>query len=134
MKVSKKVSRLLLNDYESPYEVLSGDSGKSTITLTRCRFLYIDAYQTQNNLISGFIKDFFKLRKTSQLVRNPYKMSLDIPRTNQVRSETKSFRSYGLNFAKPYLSTLKPSNNLQVFGKLLKNWRGAYYDCTISPK
>lgn len=134
MNVSKKVSRLLLNDYESPYEVLSGDSGKSTITLTRCRFLYIEAYQTQNNLISGFFKDFFKLRKTSQLVRNPYKMSLDIPRTNQVRFETKNFRKYELKLCKTLPFDIKPSNNLQVFGKLLKNWRGAYYDCTISPK
>ena len=60
LTVSKKAPLLLSNNCERPYEVLLENSGKSTITLTRYRSLYIEVYKTLNNLHSPFIKYFFK--------------------------------------------------------------------------
>ena len=64
-------------------------SGKSTMTLTRYRFLCIEVYKTLNNLNPSLIKYFFKLRKTGRLVREVFKMNLDISRTNHVTHGTK---------------------------------------------
>ena len=68
----------------SPYEVILENSGKSTMTLTPYRSLYIEIYETLNNLSPRLMKYFFKLREISLLTAEASKMSLDIPRTNQL--------------------------------------------------
>ena len=54
------------------------------------------------------MKYLFKLRETRQMVRQAYKINLDIPRGNQVTHRTKSFGIWNLDqkLGRAYLSTL----------------------------
>ena len=67
------------------------------------------------------MKDMFKLRKTSRLVRYRYLMNIYIPRTNQVTFETKSCRSYRPKIWNTLSFHITCSQNLQVFRKIIKN-------------
>ena len=69
---------------------------KSIMELTSYMFLCTEVYKTVNNLNSSFMKDFFKLRKVSRLVRDACKMILDIPKIDQETFGTRSLRAYGL--------------------------------------
>lgn len=79
------------------------------------------------------MKNLFELRETSRLVREAYKIFLDIPRTNQVTYGTKSLRTYGPKFWKSLPVQIKSFENLQVFRKKIKNSKNEC-DCTICEK
>ena len=81
----------------SPYEVILENSGKSTMTLTPYRSLYIEIYETLNNLSPRLMKYFFKLRE-SLLTAEASKMNLDIPM--ELRSSATAVTSYQFLFLK----------------------------------
>ena len=85
------------------------------------RFFDIQVCKTLNNLKSAFMKDMFKLRKTSRLVCYRYLMNIYIPRTNQVTFETMSRRSYRPNIWNTLSFYITCSQNIQVFRKIIKN-------------
>ena len=82
----------------SPYEVILENSGKSTMTLTPYRSLYIEIYETLNNLNPRLMKYFFKLREISLLTAEASKMNLDIPM--ELRSSATAVTSYQFLFLK----------------------------------
>ena len=51
------------NDYESSYEYLLKKSGNPRMNLRRTRSLYIEIYETINNLNPEFMKNLFKVPK-----------------------------------------------------------------------
>ena len=81
----------------SPYEVILENSGKSTMTLTPYSSLYIEIYETLNNLSPRLMKYFFKLRE-SLLTAEASKMNLDIPM--ELRSSATVVTSYQFLFLK----------------------------------
>ena len=58
--LQKRAVPFVLNDYESPNEVLLKNFRKSSIKLTHYSFLCVEAYKTLNNLNPVFMKDLFK--------------------------------------------------------------------------
>ena len=86
----------LLNDYENSYENLLEKSGKSNINLRQIRFLCIEIYKTINCLSPDFTKKNFETKKNNRVIRDRYKLYLNIPRTNHVTFGTNSLKSYGL--------------------------------------
>ena len=50
----------------------------------RTRSLFIEIYETLNNLSPEFMKDLFKIRAAKRLQREKYNFNLEIPRSSQV--------------------------------------------------
>lgn len=94
--LQKRALRFVLNDYESPYQVLPENSSKSTMTLMHYMFFWIEVYKTLDNLNPSFMKGLLELKKTIRLVHEPYEMNLNILGTNQVTYGTKRLRIFGL--------------------------------------
>ena len=65
------------------HEQLLENSGKSNMNLQQIRFLCIEIYKTINSSNTDFMKNFFEINKNNRVVRNRYKLNLNIPRTNQ---------------------------------------------------
>ena len=91
----KRALRFLLNDYENSYEELLEKSGKCNMNLRRIRFLCIEIYKTINSLNPDFMKNIFEMKTNNRIVREKYKLNLNIPRTNKVTCGTNSLKSYG---------------------------------------
>ena len=96
MKVlHNRALKFLLNDYEDSYEQLLEKSGKCNMNLRRIRFLYIEIYKTFNSSNPDYIKKNFEIKKNNRVVRERYKLNLNIPRTNQVALGTNNLKSFG---------------------------------------
>ena len=91
----KRPLRFLLNNYENSYEQLLERSGKCNMNLQWIRFLCIEIYKTIDSLNPDFMKSIFEMKKNNRVVRERYKLNLNIPRTNQVTFGTNSLKSYG---------------------------------------
>ena len=65
------------------------------MNLPRIKFLCIQIYKTINSLNSDFMKNIFEMKTNNRIVREKYKLNLNIPRTNQVTFGTNSLKSYG---------------------------------------
>ena len=90
----KRALRFLLNDYENSYEQLLEKLGKCNMNLRRIRLLCIEIYKTINSLNPDFMKKNFEIKKNNRVVRERYKLNLNIPRTNQVMFGTNSLKSW----------------------------------------
>ena len=65
------------------------------------------------------MNDIFKRRNTDRLIREKYKLNLEIPKPNQFTFETRRLRSYGPKIwnALPY--HIKASYNLNSFKTII---------------
>ena len=90
----KRALRFLLIDYENSYEELQEKSGKCNMRLQQIRFLCIEIYKSINRLNPDFIKNIFEMKTNNRIVREKYKLNLNIPRTNQVKFGANSCKSY----------------------------------------
>ena len=102
------------------------------MTLQRIRFLCIEIYKAINSLNPDFMKNIFekkKERKKKRIVRERYKLNLNIPRTNQVTFGTNSLKSYGPKIWNALPFTVKTAENLKAFKTLIKKWNGASCNC-----
>ena len=60
------------------------------MNLRRIRLLCIEIYKTINSLNPDFMKNIFEMKTNNRIVREKYKLNLNIPRTNQVTFGTNS--------------------------------------------
>ena len=127
----KRALRFLLNDYENSYEQLLGKSGKSNMNLYQIRFLCIEIYKTINSLSPDFMIKIFEMKKNNRVIRDRYKLNLNIPRTNQVTIGTNSLKSHGLKIWNALPFNIKTTENLKAFKTLIKKWNGASCNCII---
>ena len=58
-KIQKRCLRIVLDGYDSDYDVLLRKSGQVTMEITRLRVLAIEVFKTGNNLNPNYIKDMF---------------------------------------------------------------------------
>ena len=65
------------------------------MNVTRLRSLCIEIFKTLNNLNPAFLNEIFELRKTKRVIRNQYKLNLEVPIINQVIFGAKSIRYLG---------------------------------------
>ena len=77
-KVQKRCLRIVLDDYDSDYNVLLRKSGKVTMEIKRLRVLAIEIFKAVSNLNPNYMKDIFapklnpKVRPNSILVQHHY--------------------------------------------------------------
>ena len=93
--LQKGALRFLYEDYVPSYEELLQKAGRETMKLNRLRNPCIEIYKSINNINPKYMNEFFKLRKTSRVVRSNYKLNLDVATINQVSFGDKSLRYYG---------------------------------------
>ena len=125
----KRALRFLLNDYENSHEELLEKSAKCNMNLRRIRFLCIDF--TINSLNPDFMKNIFQMKTNNRIVREKYKLNLNIPRTNQVTFATSSLKTYGPKIWNALPFSIKTAENLKAFKTLIKKWNGASGNCII---
>ena len=80
--------------------------------ITRYKFLRNEVY---NQVL--YFKDLLKLRETSRLKREAYKMNQDIPRTNQVTLELRVLEFTGQKYGTRNHSTLSLLKIFKCLGK-----------------
>ena len=74
--IQKRCLRIVLDDYESDYDVLLRKSGKVTMEIKRVRVLAIEIFKTVNNLNPNYMKNIFtpklhpKVRPNGILVKH----------------------------------------------------------------
>ena len=66
------------------------------------------------------MNEIFKLRKISRVVRNNYKLNLDVPNINQVSLGGKSLRYYRPKIWDLLSLHIKSSENLEAFINVIK--------------
>ena len=95
----------------------------------RIRFLCTEIYKTINGLNPDFMKNIFEVKTNNRIVRGKYKLTLNIPRTNQVTFGTNSLKSYGPKIWNALPFSIKTAENLKAFKTLIKKWNGASCNC-----
>ena len=58
-KIQKRCLRIVLDDYDSDYDVLLREKGEATMEIKRLRVLAIEIFKTVNNLNPNYMKDIF---------------------------------------------------------------------------
>ena len=99
------------------------------MSLQRIRFLCTEIYKTVNSLNPDFMKNIFEMKKNNRIVREKYKLNLNIPRTNQVTFGTNSLKSYGPKIWNALPFNIKTTENLKAFKTLIKKWNDASCNC-----
>ena len=101
------------------------------MNLRQIRFLCIEIYKTNNSLNPDFMIKIFEVKKNKRVVRERYKLNLNIPRTNQVTFGTNSLKSYGPKIWNALPFNIKTAENISVFKTLIKKWNGGSCNCII---
>ena len=58
-KIQKRCLRIVLDDYESDYDVLLSKGGKVTMEIKQLRVLAIEIFKKVNNYNPNYLKDIF---------------------------------------------------------------------------
>ena len=80
------------------------------------------------------MKNIFEMKTNNRIVREKYKLNLNIPKTNQVTFGINSLKSYGPKIWNALPFSIKTAENLKVFKTLIKKWNGASCSCIICSK
>ena len=101
------------------------------MNLQRITFLCIEIYKTINSLNPDFMKNIFETKTNDRVVREKYKLNLNIPGTNQVTFGINSLKSYGPKIWNALPFSIKTAENLKAFKTLIKKWNRASCNCII---
>ena len=93
------------------------------MNLQRIGFLCTEIYKTIDSLNPDFIKNIFEMKTNNRIVREKFKLNLNLPRTNQVTFSPKIWNAL--------LFSIKIAENLKAFKTLIKKWNGASCNCII---
>ena len=129
--IHKRALRFLYNDYRTSYEDLLKKADKVTMNVVRTRILCIEIFKTLNNLNPTFMKEIFKLKETERLVREKYKLNLEVPKWNQVTFGERSLKVFGPRIWNSLPFHIKSAENLSLFKSLIKNWNGVSCKCAV---
>ena len=77
------------------------------------------------------MKNIFEMKTNKRIVREIYKLNLNIPRTNQVNFGTNSLKTYGPKISNALPFSIETAENLKAFKTLIKKWYGASCICII---
>ena len=103
----------------------------STVNVTILRSLCIEIFKALSNINPVFMNEMFELRKTKRVVRNQYKLNLEVPIINQVTFGAKSIRYVGPKIWNSLPFHIKSSESLTTFKRIIKNWDTVSCKCPI---
>ena len=90
-KILKLCLRIVLDDYDSNYDVLLRKSGKVTMEIKRLRVLPIEIFKTVNNLNPNYMNDIF-IPKLHPTVRPN---DILVKHHNSITYSAKSLKTFG---------------------------------------
>ena len=89
--------------------------------------LCIEISKTLNDINRSSINDIFKLRMTNRPTQEKYKLNPEIPKSNQLKSGTKSLRYLGLKVCNSLQYHIKSSENLAILRLIKKLERNSLH-------
>ena len=95
-KIQKRCLRIVLDGYDSDYDVLVRKSGKVTMEITRLRVLAVEVFKTVNNLNRNYIKDIFTPKLHPKVKPN----DILVKHHNTITNGTKSLKTLGPKICK----------------------------------
>ena len=126
-KIQKRCLRIVLDDYNSDYDVLLRKSGKVTMEIKRLRVLAIRIFKTVNNLNPNYMKDIFtpklhpKVRPTDILVKQH----------NTITYGTKSLKTLDPKVWDQLPEDIKPETSYTKFKEYINNCFGPKCRCNV---
>ena len=91
------------------------------MNLRQIRFLCIEIFKTIKSLNPNFMKNFFEMKKNNRVVRERYKLNLNILRSNQVLCSTNSLKLYGPKIWNALPFNIKTAEKIKLLKLQLKN-------------
>ena len=92
-KIQKRCLRIILDHYDSDYDVLLRKSGKVTMEIKRLRVLTIEIFKTVNNFNPNYTKDIFTQKLHPKVRPN----DILVKHHNTITCGTKSLKKPKLN-------------------------------------
>ena len=90
-KIQKRCLRIVLDDYDSDYDVLLRKSGKVTMEIKRLRVLTMEIFETVNNLNPNNMKDIFTPKLNPKVRPN----DILVKHNDTIKYGTKSLKTLG---------------------------------------
>ena len=72
----------------------------------------VEIYKTVDNINSEFMNNIFKVKENNKLIREIFKLNLEIPGWNLITFETKSLNVHGPKISNSFLFI---SNHLKIY-------------------
>ena len=133
MKVEKIQERALKlqngNKSESTYEELLQTSGNCTMELNRIKSLCTEIYKTLNGYNPSYMKSIFQRSGNRSSIR--FRYNICSAKHYQTNFGTKSLRVLGPQIWNNLPDDIKSADNLQIFKRLIKKWKGNRCKCKV---
>lgn len=80
------------------------------------------------------MNNIFKVKENNKLIREIFKLNLEIPGWNLITFETKSLNVHGPKISNSLPFHIKSFENLHVFKSLMENWNDNLCNRTVCTK
>ena len=114
-KIQERALRFLHYDYVSDYLTLLKASDSVFMEVRRMRYLYVEIYNTLNDLNQGYMKDVFQVQQSAYSTRRPHNIKV----------------YEGAKIWNHLPNSLKLAETLEMFKSLIKTWEGPNCNCNF---
>ena len=119
--IQKRALRFLLNNRKSSYDVLLAKSDRSTLTLSRMRYVAVEVFKCLNGLNPKYVSQLFERKDVQYGLRHD---NLILPNFITNRYGRKYFTYNDSHLWNTLPQSIKAANSLINFKKLIKDWIG----------
>ena len=128
-KIHERALRIAYRDSHSCFESLLERNNSVSLHQKNLQLLLVEIFKTKENLNPSFMKDIFVERTENYNLRSGNTLQLPKVRTTTYGIESVSFLGSLLWHALP--ESLKKSENLAVFKRKLRSWKGLDCNCRL---
>ena len=128
-QLHKRALRVLHGDYTSTFEELLVKSEEITIHCSSLQKLLIEIYECTNYISPAVLSEFFITKEINYNLRIKNLLQIPKVKTSSYGQRPLSFR--GSILCNTLSDSIKSAQNMQGFKKLIKNWKGEKFSCTI---
>jgi hypothetical protein len=121
-KIQERSLRFLYNDFNSSYDQLLEQAGKTTMLISRLKTLCIEIYKTINRINPTYMQNIFA--KSSYRISSRHPNNLEMPQVNQANFGIKSLRMLGPKIWNELPEKIKSTESLENFTIIIKKWEG----------
>ena len=126
-KIQKCCLRIVLDDYDSDYDVLLRKSRKVTMEIKQLSVLAIKIFKTVNNLNPNYMKDIFKPKLHPKVRRN----DILVKHHNTITYGTKSLKALGPKIWNQLPEDIKSETSYNKLKEYLETWLGPKCRCIM---
>ena len=126
-RIHKRALRLVLNDFDSPFETLLRKANECTIHQRNLQKLMLEIYKCLHFENPSFMWEFFEEKDLTYNLRTQNLLRLPPTRTETYGSNSLSFRGSILWNYLP--DDMKNAQSVQLFKNAIRNWKGERCMC-----